>query len=119
MENKHTQEAIKRAVENGLNETYTKIKFKDKIVVFTYVDHEWDGKTTTTYSKTYAEFFMSPDFWSALGRSEGWGKEWDLINGGYIIKPQDYLPYWHDFLDHLIAKKPIEEFFKELLVNKE
>ena len=71
----------------------------------------------------YSEMFLKPKFWQALGKAEGWGNmyskysSWVDESDGSWNKGE--LQKWehemHQFIDHLIAEKPIDEFFENLL----
>lgn len=63
---------------------------------------------------SYADILMSVLFWQALGKAEGWDDQevWVKNNEGRLT---DWRREWHRFIDHIIAGKDIDSFFKELL----
>jgi hypothetical protein len=48
------------------------------------------------------EIFLDPDFWRALGRTQGWQHE------------RVWKGYWQGFLDHLAQGKTPASFFADL-----
>jgi len=78
---------------------------------------------------------LDPLFWRALGKAENWKKKMVIRRGtviGNYCTPKnecfeemgfkmDYLDpwlfHWHNFIDHLAARKDIDSFFNELLTQ--
>ena len=81
---------------------------------------------------------LTPEFWKALGKAKGWDKKLVIIRvpaqevrrvGRFgveiyhvrshfrrrIYKNRNWVWQWHRFINHLIAGKSTEAFFKELL----
>ena len=71
---------------------------------------------------------LDPFFWQALGKAEGWKLghviEYYQDRVGGIDRKIDSLGreelyeweyHMHRFIDHIIAEKPIDEFFNQLL----
>jgi hypothetical protein len=74
------------------------------------------------FYQMYASVFIDPLFWQALGKSRGWAEE-VMPSGRTVADPSrkqsqiltpSYRWYWHRFIDHLIAEKTAEDFFKSL-----
>jgi len=66
-------------------------------------------KPEKTSGKLMPSDLLDPTFFQALGKALGWNEK------GY-----DYLwvNTWHSFIDHLIAKKDPDDFFKTLIESK-
>ncbi len=66
------EKIIQKAVKGGYLYPITKVRFNDKnkSANFTYVDHEWDGKTTETTILKYKEIVCAPMFWQSLFRNK-------------------------------------------------
>ena len=73
----------------------------------------------------HAQFIIDPLFWSALGKSLGWGKEtYEDIRGGYTgtvhkIKSRTlgHEYHAHRFYDLILQGKDTTEFWKEITPN--
>lgn len=109
----YTQKAIERAVSVGY------VDPRPKATTTVKEDFEKNAILNSIMKTTYNPIvFMSPLFWQALGKAEGWGKsiidgkEWKTGRDGYKNVWQSY---WHDLIDALSQGKTIEEFFGELL----
>lgn len=128
--------AIKQAIEGGWN----MLGFADKplmtwaidkyykgfLVSVQYAKHDIVGcdKTMTIKGQRndfdIKEALLDPKFWKALGKAEGWVGVKDMT---YFPKTEEEImviaPIWkiqmHRFIDHLIAEKPIDDFFNNLL----
>jgi hypothetical protein len=75
-----------------------------------------------------SEMFLSPSFWSALGRARGWEDcrceqchdvfpEYHngCVRCGKSVRPDGFNRYhWHCFIEHLIAGKDAESYFAEM-----
>lgn len=100
--------AIKRAIEGG-----------------------WKPKSTPTglyHFQSFDGYLIDPLFWQALGKAEGWKSRFEISTGlvwedtlecpmsdGKLVDKWEY--EMHRFIDHLIAEKPIDDFFNNLLTN--
>lgn len=94
--------AIKRAIEGG-----------------------WKPKSTPTglyHFQSFDGYLIDPKFWKALGKAEGWHTKMncgacDPYEGTvcHRVNIEDWKGNMHNFIDHLIAEKPIDEFFNNLL----
>lgn len=113
------EKAIKRALEGG----YAK---NDPIILKSFLDH-------------YEIHLLSPLFWQALGKAEGWEDECDKCGTLQTVIDSEVAEYnesvckvhnglgnahimffqwkavWHKFIDHLAEGKDAESFFKNLL----
>jgi hypothetical protein len=95
------KQAIQKAIEGGWKHKWSE---------------EYNNTVCNINSLLEPSFLLDPNFWQALGKSEGW---WD--NRGFDA---DMNSSWnldechrnmHQFLDHLIEGKDIDSYFKELL----
>jgi hypothetical protein len=93
------EQAIQKAIEGGWD--------KEKIV-----------SPMNSPSANFARAMLDPLFWQSLGKALGWR---GLIVGQYLYPAPyqthgipEWLYHWHRFIDHLAARKPPEDFFKEL-----
>lgn len=76
-----------------------------------------------TEEAEHALILLDPLFWQALGKAEGWenkdnsrNKFWKSQQEGNCVTLLDeWENQMHNFIDHFIAKKPINSFFEELL----
>jgi len=116
-----TKEAIRRSLEGGY------FNFRGDIEdIYAYVRHQ---------------ILLDPLFWQALGKAEGWEREFVMASfgttgkqeGGYgfdkwifdgdssndFSLPRKTTPEWkyrmHSFIDHIAEGKDIDSFFNELL----
>lgn len=89
------------------------------------------------YAPKLGAELLDPLFWQALGKSENWDNETisfkvskqkvDVMGKFYIRKAHTVIRprwkkkgsawkfYFHQFIDHLIEGKPIDEFFNKLI----
>lgn len=74
----------------------------------------------------FNDFSMSPSFWQSLGKAMGWGwlcrgcgerivsdggcEKYDC-EGSEDAEYEEWLSWWHRFIDHLSKGKSIESFF--------
>lgn len=72
----------------------------------------------------YGQVWLDPLFWQALVKSMGWDdlvNYWTCLNSDGTSKI--YLNRWenemHNFIDHLAKGKDTEEFFNNLINNKQ
>lgn len=87
--------AIEKAIEGGYDNTF-EIKRPGPIANdFIYKSNEI--------------ILLDPLFWQALGKSLGW-KE-----AGWTKGQDEWIWYWHDFIDHLAEGGTAEDFFTHLL----
>ena len=83
------------------------------------------GETYLIKLPEYAkcQIWLDPKFWHALGKSCGWGRDridiYEYCEGMAEKLEYPYQTIMHQFIDHLIAEKPINSFFEELLNKKE
>ena len=79
------------------------------------------------------EILLDPEFWQALGKAEGWGREFNVSSCGILEDGSFDLIYeddfsvpkvipewkyrWHRFIDHIAEGKSVDNFFKELLTK--
>lgn len=94
------QDAIKKVVEGGW-------KFKEDYFIGALLKN--------------SQFLLERDFWQALGKSMGWEDEQPGHDGKSTLaidyslpRQQDWLFYWHCFIDHLAEGKDINSFFETL-----
>ena len=107
------QRAIKLAVEGGYEPSSNLKGLPFEIIMAKIVD--------------IRPIFLDPLFWQALGKAMGWkiGDDYDyLYNASESLKVgqgkmDDWLYHAHRFLDHVLASKPAESFFSELLTKQE
>lgn len=57
------------------------------------------------------KLLLTPLFWSALGKSLGWG--WGRADDGLNLQPR-WQVKWHRLIDHLASGKSIEDYFNNL-----
>lgn len=106
------QKAIKKAIE-GEYEIQNLI-FNGKIV--------YENPLKSEGNKTWGYVLLDPLFWQALGKAEGWGYIGEQ-NGITVrvrtavnhITGEEWLHYWHSFIDHLASGGSADEFFNNLL----
>ena len=94
-------------------------------------DPSWNITKTEQFPELYNRAFLDPDFWHALGKSEGWGNVmfpleyhidgrteflyWTGQNGHrYTPHIEGWQYHWHNLIDHLVAGGTIEDFFTRL-----
>ena len=108
------------------NELIVEIKIEDGYV-FIEKRRKWQRnykhQLRVTQGKSINSILLDPKFWQALGREEGWCTKIGNKTEHYFGCRNKYrkcsTKEMHNFIDHLIEGKPINEFFDELLVNKE
>lgn len=91
--------------------------------------HKWDGIRTFTAKEVIKKcpevIFLDPKFWQALGKALGWKQKYtsmirelryDDVPPMRIHAPEydEWMFWWHRFIDHLAEDKDAESFFKEL-----
>lgn len=134
----HIEQAIRDAVESAAREAieagYKPVPFKfDTIVaslegMFFVQFPKARRKTSYEVQVFYAEMFLDPAFWQALGKARGWrkyrhecGEYFDMI--GLIQCPRclkvgsryAWLDNWVRFVLHLSDGKDAESFFASLV----
>jgi hypothetical protein len=125
------KEAIQKAIEGDFVFGHKKGDFTNDYLVKMFVQQK-------------EKVLLSPLFWQALSKAEGWGKcsnpdhgfigamagvkSTDINrlgcpvcghNPDKIIEPDAWKTEWHRFIDHLAEGKDPELFFKELLNTKQ
>lgn len=128
--------AIKKAIEGEWSPNFKFLIRKEgfkRTVELKYVTDYWFSGTIIENSgnvkREYdieiatAQILQSVEFWQALGKSLKWGivkceicSTTDFI--GCARCKQEWKIKMHSFIDHLIEKKEIDLFFKELLTVK-
>ena len=100
--------AIEKAIEGGWN----KEKFSAEHINLRVVNTE-----TGSIDMPLDCVFLDPEFWRCLGKAMVWPKESSELNvvTGSTNGRENWLYYWHRFIDHLASGKDAESFFKELL----
>lgn len=141
----YTQKAIELAVEGGydvlgLFKNYgvgePKIEYGIPMPPYRFQIDVWtiqvpiDSAERIKYEVQIEQVWNDPLFWQALGKSLGWNTEMyskyyrnrvggvdESLDLEYeeVLDPASY--QMHLFIEHLIANKPIEEFFEQL-INK-
>lgn len=114
------QEAIQLAIEKG---GYKDHIFQGGSFKFLVEDPKWigyaririEGEKGASNFNSFAEIFLDPLFWQALGKALGW-KEHPKYDGTRQISPA-YEWYMHRFIDHLIEGKDAESYFEALLTK--
>lgn len=115
--------AIKKAIEGGystpIDERIIDWKYRISTNKFVFIVPEYNDKgeeTTETWSPEFAsaEIWSDSDFWKCLGKALGWDSEEIGNEDGRYSKPM-WQSYWHLFIEHLIAGKDADLFFKTLL----
>jgi len=100
----YIEQAIKEAVEKGgYHEGYHLAHFGDFGDVLFAAD-----KGARSIAVVVAEILLDPSFWQALGKARGW----DATVAIPVM--QDWLGYWHKFINHLAEGKDAESFFASL-----
>jgi len=119
--------AIREAVENG-NYTHGDIatflflsEDEKTMRVYRVNGYGWvaffvnDGSQAEKYLTTMRveQILLDPLFWQAFGKSRGWGTEPAATTpSGFPV--QEWLMFWHRFIDHLAEGKDAESFFQSL-----
>lgn len=87
-----------------------------------------DAPERQEYDISISDLLLSPAFWVALGKAEGWhpkvqrGKcgNPDCDGSGCFVPGTGvYLYYWHRLIDHLAEGKDIDSFFATILKTDE
>ena len=95
--------AIQKAVEGGY----------DNAVAREHLEAWKQHETLTIHD--YGWIFLSPDFWVALGKTEGWGYETiDDYDSGRV-RGRDWKIHQHRLIDAIQQGRSIDEFFGEIL----
>ena len=64
------------------------------------------------HGMTLGEVLLSPDFWRALGKTEGWP---DMLKGVVSLRGNDgWQQRWHSLIYHLADGGTIESYFETL-----
>ena len=79
-----------------------------------------DGGYLRNFGTEYkATYFLDPSFWQSLGKALGWGKTKNFSglkkDSLLDLWADEWLVYWHVFIDHLAEGEDAESYFKELL----
>jgi len=123
MTNHKLEQVIEKAIEGGwdsdgfIGEDYFPNGYCDvSVVIWSFTVSLQRTRKDGTGGRWVAignlnEFFLDPDFWEALGKTERWASQYADDGGEY----EGWLANWHSFLDHLADGKDPESFFKELL----
>lgn len=83
------------------------------------IEGGYDGKISHNecYSQWINRCLLSPLFWQALGKQQGWK---DTDNNPHLARnkmPQEeYMYHWHNFIDHIADGKSVDSFF-ELIIK--
>lgn len=101
----HIEQAIEEAVGAG---------YKPEQLDYQRTDTEQFAEES--YRISYSKCFLDPLFWQALGKARGWDGKHTIKIRGEPLSDWRKTPiyYWHRFIDHLIAGKNAESFFKDL-----
>lgn len=104
------KEIIQKAIEGGYKQ-----------------DMGWLGPAL---EREYAEIFLDPLFWQALGKNLGWAKSKMMrVALGEVrcekcgsdeieIRIDEVKKHWYDFIDHIASGGDVDEFFQTLINNK-
>lgn len=107
------EEAIKKAIEGGYTDPRPSVSAMNPredrekaIILDALIKLNWNPV-----------IYCDPAFWQALGKAMGWGV--DVIDNGkgepeQIQTQEDWLYYWHRFIDHLADGKSPESVFDSL-----
>jgi hypothetical protein len=90
----YIEKAIEKAMKGGWKSEYN------------YVVDEWQ------HPNNQKIITSDPKFWIALGKSLRW-----RVASGSNMNHQ-WKNEWHNFIDHLAAEKPANDFFASLLEDK-
>lgn len=89
----------------------------------------WKDKKFERVSFTVNECLVDPDFWKALGKTEGWRDVLYCTNPSKTSNHSEsteppcpdcrdlrgWLAVQHNFVDHMAKNSSIDKFFKELI----
>ena len=103
-------EVMEKAIEKAISGGY---KDKWKVDFGSAITSEQKSVMLNTFSACY---LMDKDFWQALGKAEGWDKNYVPSDVIYRYKEKEWQGYWHKFIDALAEGKDINSFFEELLI---
>ena len=115
-------EAVKIAIENGWTmfkgHKVDSVRFMPGDKRLAEVVEEHEGRTSSSTTFSYDEFFLDPLFWQSLGKGLGWEETVEIEIPDFPLTPAltatQWKVHWHRFIDALAEGRTSEEFFREL-----
>lgn len=128
------EKAIKKAIEGGWKKHFYFSHFNDNEVALG--DNRKDSENNPCFYIDKHQILLDPLFWQALGKINP-KKCWACNGTGYFLpdtfnqetdrecgncnktglQERNWEEDWHDFIDHLIEGKNIDDFFNNLLTK--
>jgi len=116
-------EAFKISIENGWTtfkghkiDSVRLLNSGDKRLAEVIEEHEGRSSSSTTFS--YDEFFLDPLFWQCLGKGLGWEETVEVEISDFPLTPAlkatQWKVHWQHFIDILAEGRTPEAFFREL-----
>ena len=116
-------EEFKIAIENGWAtfkghkiDSVRLLNSGDKRLAEVIEEHEGRSSSSTTFS--YDEFFLDPLFWQSLGKGLAWEETVEVKVPDFPLTPAlkatQWKVHWHYFIDAVADGRTPEEFFREL-----
>jgi hypothetical protein len=60
------------------------------------------------------EAFLDTAFWQAMGQTLGWKETCDISTAPHRLECEEWLSYWHGYINYLVAGKDPASFFANL-----